>query len=69
MKKIAEQLEKIKEKAQAKLEKREDSFENKSKNWQMSDKGQDNEAKTGELQTAIDLLDETIEAFQEFNED
>ena len=66
-KKIVKQLKLRKAQLEEHMETREAFFEGKSEFWQLSQKGEQYDFKTGELAEAIDYIDEAIEALNNFH--
>jgi len=66
MKILIKQLEKQLEKIEEKIDKREDTFWDRSDNWQESDKGVDFECQTNDLENIRDEIAALIDSAEDF---
>ena len=65
MKKLLEHLKKQKELTEEKISKREDYFDNKSDNWQESERGSDYEDETFKIEDFLSNIEECIDYIEE----
>lgn len=64
--KILNQLEKINEQIDVRIDDREVLFEQRTERWQESEKGEEYEEKTNELMEVFDNLDMAIDSLKSF---
>lgn len=69
MKNLLKKLEDVQSKMQEKVDKREETYDGRSWEWQESDKGETYSDKTYQLQESLDAVEQAIEDLEAYLED